>query len=71
MNGHILPVSSMAGSHRTLLIANTPTSATNVPRTFIYDLQKQNFESWTIDWSLLMRIHQRTLEYPLFFGLTC
>ena len=70
MNGHILPVSSMAGSHRTLLNANTPTSATNVPRTF--DWCKRIFESWTIDWTTLLTFDAyspKDIRIPTFFGL--
>jgi hypothetical protein len=51
--GHIPPVSSMAGSHKTLLNATTPTSAANALRTFIYNLNDSErgffFESRIVD----------------------
>ena len=64
-NGHILQASSMAGSHRTLLTTHTPTSATNAPRTFIYDFFQNRF--WTPDYITPLTFDQKDVRIPTFF----
>jgi hypothetical protein len=72
-NGHIPPVSGMAGSHRTLLNTITPTSAANVLRTFIYDYSCTDFLNYGQltrgCHRLLTRIHVKDIGISTHFWL--